>query len=90
MTRRGKEPACLIARTAASAYIRSGTISRAKPSLETPCINVCLLDGETGLCLGCGRTIDEIARWTAMSECERRAVMRELQARKECLEQAKG
>ncbi|MGH6802626.1 MAG: DUF1289 domain-containing protein [Methyloceanibacter sp.] len=58
--------------------------------METPCINVCLLDGETGFCLGCGRTIEEIARWAAMSCSERRAIMRELQARKECLEQAKG
>jgi predicted Fe-S protein YdhL (DUF1289 family) len=58
--------------------------------LETPCINICLLDAETGLCLGCGRTIDEIARWSAMSDRERRAVMTALPARKACLEQAKG
>jgi predicted Fe-S protein YdhL (DUF1289 family) len=58
--------------------------------LETPCVNVCLLDAETGLCVGCGRTIDEIARWSAMSDSERRAVMAALQARKECLEKAKG
>jgi uncharacterized protein len=59
-------------------------------TLETPCVNICLLDSKTGLCVGCGRTIDEIARWSAMSESERRAIMRELQARKECLEEAKG
>jgi predicted Fe-S protein YdhL (DUF1289 family) len=58
--------------------------------LESPCINVCLLDGETGLCVGCGRTIEEIARWAAMSDKERRAVMAALQARKERLEEAKG
>jgi len=58
--------------------------------LETPCVNICLLDVETGLCVGCGRTIDEIARWSAMSDRERRAVMAQLQARKECLEEAKG
>jgi len=58
--------------------------------LETPCVNICLLDTETGLCAGCGRTIDEIARWSTMSESERRAIMRELPARKERLEEAKG
>ncbi|HEX2448960.1 MAG TPA: DUF1289 domain-containing protein [Methyloceanibacter sp.] len=31
--------------------------------METPCVNVCLLDDETGLCVGCGRTIQEIAGW---------------------------
>jgi hypothetical protein len=58
--------------------------------LETPCINVCLLDTATGLCLGCGRTIEEIARWSAMSSSERRAVMAQLPARRECLKEAKG
>jgi hypothetical protein len=58
--------------------------------LETPCVNICLLDQETGTCLGCGRTIDEIAQWAAMSDAERRAVMAALPARMKQLEQAKG
>lgn len=49
--------------------------------ISTPCIRVCLLDPETGLCEGCGRTGDEIALWGAMSEDERRSVMGELDAR---------
>jgi predicted Fe-S protein YdhL (DUF1289 family) len=46
--------------------------------IETPCVKVCTLDARTGLCLGCGRTVDEIARWTAMDASERAQVMREL------------
>lgn len=46
--------------------------------IETPCVEICTLDARSGLCLGCGRTIDEIARWTAMSEAERARVMSEL------------
>jgi hypothetical protein len=34
-----------------------------------------------GLCLGCGRTIDEIARWTTMTASERAQVMLELPER---------
>ena len=49
--------------------------------METPCINICTLDHASGLCLGCGRTIEEIARWSAMSEAERRRIMAELPAR---------
>ena len=49
--------------------------------METPCINICLLDSETGLCLGCGHNIDEIANWGSMSDAERRAVMARLPAR---------
>jgi len=58
--------------------------------LETPCVNICLLDQETGTCIGCGRTIAEIAQWAAMSAAERRAIMAALPARMNQLEQAKG
>lgn len=49
--------------------------------IESPCIKVCTVDAGTGRCLGCGRTIDEIARWTAMNDAERARIMRELPAR---------
>jgi uncharacterized protein len=39
------------------------------------------MDATSGLCLGCGRTLDEIARWSAMSNEKRRAIMAELPAR---------
>jgi uncharacterized protein len=58
--------------------------------LETPCINICVLDAKTGLCTGCGRTIDEIASWASMSATERRAVIDALPARQARLKQAKG
>jgi predicted Fe-S protein YdhL (DUF1289 family) len=58
--------------------------------VESPCINICLLDEETGLCLGCARSLKEIAAWAAMTDAERRAVMRDLPARKARMEQAKG
>lgn len=50
--------------------------------IESPCINICTLDARSGLCLGCGRTIDEIARWGAMSAVERARIMAELPARR--------
>jgi predicted Fe-S protein YdhL (DUF1289 family) len=49
--------------------------------IETPCVKICTLDARSGLCLGCGRTIDEIARWSTMSAAERARVMAELPAR---------
>jgi predicted Fe-S protein YdhL (DUF1289 family) len=58
--------------------------------VETPCVNICLLDAEASVCTGCGRTIEEIARWAAMSDSERRAIMAALSARKKRLEEAKG
>ncbi len=50
--------------------------------MESPCIDVCEIDRATGLCLGCRRTIDEIAGWTAMTSAERRRIMTELPLRK--------
>ena len=58
--------------------------------METPCIDVCEMDGASGLCLGCGRNIDEIARWAGMSAEERRAIMAVLPARKAQGETVKG
>jgi predicted Fe-S protein YdhL (DUF1289 family) len=51
-------------------------------SPSTPCIQVCILDPGLRLCLGCGRTIDEIARWSAMTEEERKQIMERLPGRK--------
>ena len=43
--------------------------------METPCVNVCVIDAADGLCAGCGRTLDEIARWATMTDSERRGIM---------------
>jgi predicted Fe-S protein YdhL (DUF1289 family) len=56
-------------------------------AIESPCVLVCTLDVETGWCLGCGRTRDEIARWTAMTPDERRALLSALPDRCEQLDQ---
>ena len=50
-------------------------------SKETPCIAVCMIDPKTSLCLGCGRTLPEIALWHRMDSPERHAVMALLPAR---------
>jgi predicted Fe-S protein YdhL (DUF1289 family) len=49
--------------------------------IESPCVKICTLDARSGLCLGCGRTIDEIAHWTALSAAERARVMSKLPGR---------
>ena len=42
--------------------------------VASPCISVCFLD-EHDICVGCHRTIDEVARWWEMSDAERREVL---------------
>lgn len=50
--------------------------------IATPCVKVCIVDGESGLCLGCYRTLNEIAGWSALSEDERAEIMAGLTARR--------
>ena len=52
-------------------------------SQDTPCIAVCMIDPRTSLCLGCGRTLPEIARWHRMERNERLALMATLPGRME-------
>ena len=54
--------------------------------METPCVNICVLDDAAGICIGCGRSGDEIARWVQMSPAERRTVMDTLPERLKRLE----
>ncbi|MGR3500097.1 MAG: DUF1289 domain-containing protein [Limimaricola soesokkakensis] len=52
-----------------------------RAEIESPCVKLCTIHPETRLCLGCARSIDEIAAWGRMSAEERRAVMAELPGR---------
>jgi predicted Fe-S protein YdhL (DUF1289 family) len=49
--------------------------------VSTPCVKVCVVDPVSALCVGCGRTVEEIAGWSAMDEAERLDVMAGLAAR---------
>ena len=51
-------------------------------AIATPCVKVCVVDGESGLCLGCYRQLSEVAGWAKLSDAERAAIMAELPARR--------
>jgi predicted Fe-S protein YdhL (DUF1289 family) len=50
--------------------------------IESPCNKVCTFDPASGLCIGCSRSLDEIARWAQMSDAERARIMSELGQRR--------
>ena len=50
--------------------------------MKTPCVKVCVMDLDRGLCKGCLRTLDEIGRWGGMTDAERDQVMAELDKRR--------
>jgi len=54
--------------------------------IASPCINVCRIDESTALCVGCLRTLDEIATWSVLSDDQRRDVWARLASRVEQVE----
>jgi len=56
--------------------------------IASPCTKICTLDGSGEYCLGCFRTLDEIARWGTMSDDERARVLNALAGRRETKQQS--
>jgi predicted Fe-S protein YdhL (DUF1289 family) len=48
---------------------------------ESPCVKLCSIHPATGLCVGCARSLEEIAAWGSMSADARRAVLAQLPGR---------
>lgn len=63
----------------------SATGNELATALETPCIGICQIDEASRFCVGCGRSVNEIASWAGWSAEERRDVMRLLPERLERL-----
>ena len=43
--------------------------------VPSPCVKVCALDPQSGLCRGCFRTLREIADWLEMTPEQKRATL---------------
>ena len=41
---------------------------------STPCINICKINSEDGFCLGCFRTLNEIAQWAQLNDAEKERI----------------
>ncbi|MHC0054946.1 DUF1289 domain-containing protein [Actibacterium sp. D379-3] len=52
---------------------------RAEP--QSPCVRICVIHPDAGLCTGCLRTLDEIAGWAQMTPADRAEIMAQLPAR---------
>lgn len=50
-------------------------------SIWTPCIKVCFVDPDAEMCVGCFRTLPELAQWTRYTGTEREAIKDALPAR---------
>lgn len=57
--------------------------------VPSPCIGVCRVDG-ADVCVGCGRTIDEICGWIESGAERRRAIVRLARQRLEARRAVRG
>lgn len=52
-----------------------------RDEIDSPCVKVCVIHPESGLCMGCYRTRHEVAGWSRMTPDLRQSVMAELPTR---------
>ena len=50
--------------------------------VASPCTSVCRMDAEGHYCVGCFRTLDEIAGWSGFDDERRQVIWKELAHRK--------
>jgi len=62
----------------------------ARREIDSPCIKICVIHPEERLCVGCYRSIEEIATWSRLTPDERSAIMADLDARRPRLAKRRG
>lgn len=49
-------------------------------AVKSPCVSVCALNDD-GMCIGCWRSVDEIAAWSELDNERKREIVRKAQQR---------
>jgi predicted Fe-S protein YdhL (DUF1289 family) len=62
----------------------------ARKEVDSPCIKLCVVHPEERLCVGCYRSIEEIATWSRLSSEVRAAIIADLPARAPRLVKRRG
>ncbi|MDA5094347.1 DUF1289 domain-containing protein [Aliiroseovarius sp. KMU-50] len=61
-----------------------------RDEVDSPCVKICVVHREAGLCTGCLRTLDEIAAWSTLPAETRREIMDQLPERRSELTKRRG
>ena len=62
------------------AALKTADASVKAPAVASPCVDICRLDAQ-GLCIGCRRTLGEIAEWSQASDARRLEILSALKTR---------
>ena len=61
-----------------------------RAEIASPCVRICLIHPDAGLCTGCLRTREEIALWSRYTPEERATIMQSLPDRRPQLTRRRG
>ena len=48
--------------------------------VKSPCNNICTIQKNTRICVGCGRTIKEIVNWMSFNDNEKKIILSKLKS----------
>jgi uncharacterized protein len=57
-------------------------VNRAPAEIPSPCVQICTVDPERATCIGCYRTLDEIAGWPDFTPAQKLAVWERIAQRR--------
>ena len=70
----------MVAPTLKAPGVAEDTGAAQPAGVASPCVNICRLDAQ-GLCVGCRRTLGEIAEWSRAGDARRLEILRALPMR---------
>ena len=73
-------PRAILLLAASAALVRSEE-QKDSQAVSSPCLSVCQMDEASGLCRGCLRTLQEIARWSQLDPPAKRSVWGQIEQR---------
>ena len=47
--------------------------------VKSPCIDICTIDYEGGVCVGCNRSLEEIANWSSFDDIKKKKILMKAQ-----------
>ena len=49
--------------------------------ITSPCVGICSINKNNDFCIGCGRTIDQISKWSNFNETEKKKIILQIKNR---------
>ena len=50
--------------------------------IDSPCIDICTIDRDSGECIGCGRTVEDVRNWANFDNLKKKQILENLNVRK--------